>query len=656
MALTPPSLPVAEVGLAYNRSITATGGVGPVTLAVSGVTNTTGLTISGTGTGTVTISGTPTSSGTVTFTVTPSDAVGTEPGTVYSFTVGTGVVLTPSTLPRGTVGAAYNQSITASGGTGPVTLAVSNVTNTTGLMISGTGTGTISVSGTPTSSGTVIFTVTPTDNDGAEPGTVYSFMVNATIGYSLSALPPGEVGRAYNQAITATGGTGPVRLSVSGVTNTTGLTISGAGTGTITISGTPLTPGTFTVTVTPTDANGTGTAKTYSFTIGTPVAISSRPPLPGGEVGAAYNQSVTASGGAGAVALVVSGVTNTTGLTISGAGTGAITISGTPTNSGTVTFTVTPTDSFETGPATTYSFVVRAKPLVASAGDGVVTAYDPRTGAQLAQFAPFGVYAGGVQVAVGDVNGDGYDDLIVMAGPGSLNGLVRIYSGRDFSLISEYFAFPGYQGAFNVAAGDLTGNGTADVIFSTATGADFVFAYAGASNNFLVSPFSAFGGFTGGVTIAAGDLTGVGHDEIIVGTASQVGAAGVFNQFGQLLQPYYFAPIPMNGVNVAAGGLNNSGHDDLIFGAKNSTLVLTYDGESQRLMGYFFALPGQPYGVTVAAVDPTGDGYADLVIGFTRNVSAIGIFTGLSFQLTDVYGQPSGAGGVNVAGGAEATA
>jgi len=286
----------------------------------------------------------------------------------------------------------------------------------------------------------------------------------------------------------------------------------------------------------------------------------------------------------------------------------------------------------------------------AAGGTGVVTVYNA-AGTVLGQFQPFGAYSGGVKVAVGDVAGNGYDDLIVMAGPGALNGLVQIYSGRDFSLLSTYFAFPGYAGEFNIAVGDLTGNGVADVIFSTATGGDFVFAYAGASNSFIVPIFSAFGGFTGGVTLAAGDILGNGMDQIIVGTASRVGAAGVFNPFGQLLQPYYFAPIPMDGVNVAAADLNGDGHADLIFGAKtNSTLVLEFDGVSQGLMGYFFAYPGQSFGVTVATVDRNGDGKADIITGFTGDLNAFGIYNGETFQLIDIGLAPSGPHGLNVAG------
>ncbi|OWK43062.1 beta strand repeat-containing protein [Fimbriiglobus ruber] len=342
------------------------------------MTNPTGLTISGSGTGSITLSGTPTGAGTVTFTVTPTDAIGTGAGTTYSFVVNSGVALSASTLPAGEVGLAYTQSITGTGGSGAITLAVSGVTNPTGLTIAGSGTGTISLTGTPTTAGTVTFTVTPTDAIGTGAGTTYSFVVSPGVALSASTLPAGEVGLAYTQLITGTGGSGAITLAVSGVTNPTGLTIAGSGTGTISLTGTPTTAGTVTFTVTPTDAIGTGAGTTYSFVVSPGVALSAST-LPAGEVGLAYTQSITGTGGSGAITLAVSGMTNPTGLTISGSGTGSITLSGTPTGAGTVTFTVTPTDAVGTGAGTTYSFAVN--PTVPSSPPApTVTALSPAAG------------------------------------------------------------------------------------------------------------------------------------------------------------------------------------------------------------------------------------------------------------------------------------
>ena len=96
ITLSPASLPDGEVSNLYStQMITASGGIAPITLGLSAVTNTTGLTIAGDGSSTITVSGTPTNTGTVTFTVTPTDATGVGSGTLYSFTVTAGVLLKP---------------------------------------------------------------------------------------------------------------------------------------------------------------------------------------------------------------------------------------------------------------------------------------------------------------------------------------------------------------------------------------------------------------------------------------------------------------------------------------------------------------------------------------------------------------------------------
>ncbi len=357
--LSPSTLPNGEIGIVYDQLITASGGSGTITLATSSVSNPTNLSISGSGTGTITVSGTPNTTGTVSFDVTPTDSNGSHAAQLYSFNVVAGVVLSPSSLPNSEVGVGYNQSITASGGSGTITLNTSDVNNPTNLTISGSGTGTITVTGTPSSTGAISFDVTPTDGIGTGTTTLYSFNVIAGVTLNPTSLPTGEVGVNYNNSITASGGSGAITLNTSNVSNPTNLSITGSGTGTISISGTPNSTGTVSFDVTPTDNIGTGTTTLYSFNVIAGVTLSPTS-LPTGEVGVNYSNSITASGGSGAIALNTSNVANPTNLSISGSGTGTITVNGTPSTTGTVSFDVTPTDSIGTGTTTLYSFNVIA--------------------------------------------------------------------------------------------------------------------------------------------------------------------------------------------------------------------------------------------------------------------------------------------------------
>jgi hypothetical protein len=107
-------------------------------------------------------------------------------------------------------------------------------------------------------------TLTVTDHGGLSAtatGEVRGFAFNQT------DLPAGQGGVPYQQTITAQGGAGPVTLTVSGVSNPTGLVITGSGTGAITISGTPTAGGILTFTVTSTDALGQGVSRVYSITV-----------------------------------------------------------------------------------------------------------------------------------------------------------------------------------------------------------------------------------------------------------------------------------------------------------------------------------------------------------------------------------------------------
>src|SRR5207248_1652362 len=163
-----------------------------------------------------------------TFTVTATDQAGGTATTNYSITVNPAVTLSPATLPADTINAPYNQTITASNGTGNKSLVVSNVQHPiAGLSVPSSG------------SNTLTFTGKPTDSLGVQGTPVaYSLTINAPISVAPSTLPSAVVGSLYNQTLTATSGTGNKNLVVSNVVGSIpGLTIPSSGTNAITIQG-----------------------------------------------------------------------------------------------------------------------------------------------------------------------------------------------------------------------------------------------------------------------------------------------------------------------------------------------------------------------------------------------------------------------------------
>src|SRR5262249_9411868 len=130
----------------------------------------------------------------------------------------------------------------------------------------------------------------------------------------------------------------------------------------------------------------------------------------------------------------------------------------------------------------------------------------------------FDGFMGGVSVTVGDANGDGVADIVAGAGPGAPGGHVKVFDGRDGSLMRSFIAFPGFGGGIVVATGDVNGDGFADVVAGAGPGAPggHVKVFDGATGSEIRSFFS-FPGFDGGVTVAAGDVNGDHLADLIVG-------------------------------------------------------------------------------------------------------------------------------------------
>jgi hypothetical protein len=175
------------------------------------------------------------------------------------------ITVNPASLPNGSVGTPYSQTVSGSGGTSPYTFSISSGSLPTGLLLnSSTG----AITGTPTTVGTFTFTITATDATGCFGSRLYTVTIASpgcpAIILSPTTLPPGQVLVPYVQTITASGGTAPYTFAISGGALPPGLTLNPA---TGLISGTPLVTGIFNVTIRATDSVGCQGARAYALAI-----------------------------------------------------------------------------------------------------------------------------------------------------------------------------------------------------------------------------------------------------------------------------------------------------------------------------------------------------------------------------------------------------
>ena len=305
------------------------------------------------------------------------------------------------------------------------------------------------------------------------------------------------------------------------------------------------------------------------------------------------------------------------------------------------------------------------------AGTGVVSIFHgkPDPPSTTIQWSSLGTqnngYMGRCVASAGDVNGDGYSDVLIGApGMDGAKGRAMLYLGSASGLTAVP-AWTTYgenaldQFGYCVAsAGDVNGDGYSDVLVGAASWPHYAWAgkaylYLGGPLGLSATPTWTYTGNTDGTDgdrvgyslSSAGDVNGDGYSDVAVGAYlynSGQGRAYVFNGSATGLastaswvgtgdpQSFYGASISL------AGDVNGDGYDDLIVGAplhdlpggNNFGAAIVYHGSPTGLSPVadwtaYGEVAGDQFGESVSmAGDVNGDGYSDVVVGAYMHTSA----------------------------------
>jgi hypothetical protein len=308
---------------------------------------------------------------------------------------------------------------------------------------------------------------------------------------------------------------------------------------------------------------------------------------------------------------------------------------------------------------------------------------DATTGQIVTQFLAYeSSYRGGVRVATGDLNGDGNDEIITAPGR-SHSPLVKVFD-QSGNLLYSFLAFDKkFIGGVNVAIGDVNGDGKNDIIAAQGYNGNRVTVFLNTSPSpapFSTLMFTAFSSvnpfgtaFKGGAVVGAADLGTAtmvgsvktfdstvldGRAEVIVGNGSGMRSTiKIFTYFGAsstltLVRTFLpFSPQFRGGVSLAMGRVNSDLVPDIVVAAGNggASQVLVLNGITGTILVGFaaYAPPDKPSTnapVHVATLDSNNDGITDFIFtaqgsdGATRKIRKFDALTG---QLVDEFMESS---------------
>lgn len=288
---------------------------------------------------------------------------------------------------------------------------------------------------------------------------------------------------------------------------------------------------------------------------------------------------------------------------------------------------------------------------------GKVYVYSGATGTLLASHTGNPGEAFGYSAATaGDVNNDGTPDYIV-GGNGSYNpavrGYARVYSGATHAELYEFEGEPGASFGSGVAGvGDVNGDGFDDVVVGSEwysstlgspppNGTGRIYVYSGANGSLLWErEGNASGDWLGSGVGSVSDVNNDGVRDVVASARranNRNGLAYVFSGVDGTPVFTLTPTAPFSQSNTfgqffafGAGDFNNDNQEDIYIGDYNAASgdgrVYLYSGEDGSLIREIDAFEaGEGIGGGRGMPDVNGDGYDDLIIaGYTSNAGASG--------------------------------
>ncbi len=239
--------------------------------------------------------------------------------------------------------------------------------------------------------------------------------------------------------------------------------------------------------------------------------------------------------------------------------------------------------------------------IIIGAGVGdkpYVKIYDKSTKELIRKFLAYNEsFMGGVRVASGDLDGDGIDEIITGAGPGGAPH-VRVFDNLGNVIYGKLFPFgENLKTGADVATGDIDGDGRDEIVASQGPGNEPKVAIIN-ENGKTENEFLAYNkNFKGGVRVATGDIDRDSEDEIITGAGPGGGPhVRIFEADGKPrgIDFFPFSPSFRGGVDVSSIDYDQDGKDEIIMtqasGGQAWVKIYRYNDE-KTVYANFLAYP-----------------------------------------------------------------